>query len=40
MPLGMLGKLAGALGVQRRAQREAEEVLANVKAHLERGRDS
>jgi uncharacterized membrane protein len=40
MPLGMLGKLAGALGVQRRGQREAEQVLANVKAHLERGTDS
>jgi uncharacterized membrane protein len=37
MPFGMLGRLAGALGVQRRAQREAEEVLANVKAHLEAG---
>jgi uncharacterized membrane protein len=36
MPLGMLGRLAGALGVQRRAQHEAEEVLANVKSHLER----
>jgi GrpB-like predicted nucleotidyltransferase (UPF0157 family)/uncharacterized membrane protein len=36
MPMGVLGRLAGALGVQRRAQHEAEEVLANVKAHLER----
>jgi uncharacterized membrane protein len=36
MPLGMLGRLAGALGVQRRAQHVAEEVLANVKSHLER----
>jgi GrpB-like predicted nucleotidyltransferase (UPF0157 family) len=36
MPMGLLGRLAEGLGVQRRAQREAEEVLANVKAHLER----
>jgi hypothetical protein len=36
MPLGILGRLAEGLGVQRRAQHEAEEVLANVKAHLER----
>ena len=35
MPLGVLGQVAGALGVQRRAQREAEQVLANVKSHLE-----
>jgi uncharacterized membrane protein len=40
MPLGMLGRLAGALGVQRRAQREAEEVLANVKSHLEQRREA
>lgn len=35
MPFGLLGRMADALGVQRRAQREAEEVLANVKARLE-----
>jgi uncharacterized membrane protein len=35
MPLGLLGRVADALGVQRRAQREAEQVLANVKARLE-----
>ena len=35
MPLGILGRVADALGAQRRAQREAEEVLANLKAHLE-----
>jgi uncharacterized membrane protein len=40
MPLGLLGRLAGALGVQRRAQREAEDVLANVKSHLEASRES
>jgi hypothetical protein len=37
MPLGLLGRLAGALGVQRRAEHEAEQVLANVKSHLEAG---
>jgi uncharacterized membrane protein len=36
LPLGLLGKAAAALGAQRRAQHEADEVLANVKAHLER----
>jgi hypothetical protein len=35
MPLGLLGRVADALGAQRRALREAEEVLANVKARLE-----
>jgi len=35
MPPGVLGRLADALGAQRRAQREAEQVLANLKAHLE-----
>jgi uncharacterized membrane protein len=35
MPLGLLGRVADAFGAQRRAQREAEEVLANLKAHLE-----
>jgi hypothetical protein len=35
MPLGILGRMADALGAQRRAQHEAEEVLANVKARLE-----
>jgi uncharacterized membrane protein len=35
LPLGILGRVANALGVQRRAQREAEEVLTNVKARLE-----
>jgi len=35
MPLGVLGRIADALGAQRRAQREAEEVLTNVKARLE-----
>jgi uncharacterized membrane protein len=38
MPLGVLGRLAETLGVQRRAQREAEQVLANLKAHLEGSR--
>jgi hypothetical protein len=37
MPQGLLGRLAGALGVHRRAQREAEEVLANVKSRRESG---
>jgi hypothetical protein len=36
MPLGVLGRVADALGAQRRAEREAEQVLANVKARLER----
>ncbi len=40
MPDGLLGRLAGALGVHRRAQREAEEVLANVKSRLESGADT
>jgi hypothetical protein len=35
MPLGLLGRVADALGAQRRAQREAEEVLTNLKTHLE-----
>ncbi|HYH49848.1 MAG TPA: SRPBCC family protein [Acidimicrobiia bacterium] len=35
LPLGLLGRVAGALGVQSRAQREADEVLSNVKARLE-----
>ena len=35
MPLGLLGRVADVLGAQRRAQREAEAVLANLKAHLE-----
>jgi uncharacterized membrane protein len=35
MPLGLLGRVADALGVQRRAEHEAEEVLSNVKARLE-----
>jgi len=35
MPLGILGRVAGALGAERRAEHEAEEVLRNVKAHLE-----
>lgn len=35
MPGGLLGRLAEGLGAQRRAQREAEQVLANLKAHLE-----
>ena len=35
MPFGLLGRVANALGVQRRAQCEAEEVLTNVKAQLE-----
>ena len=35
MPLGLLGRMADALGAQRRAEREAEEVLANVKAWVE-----
>jgi uncharacterized membrane protein len=35
MPLGLLGRVADALGAQRRAQSEAEQVLANVKARLE-----
>jgi uncharacterized membrane protein len=39
MPLGVLGRVAGALGAQRRAEFEAEEVLRNVKARLE-GEDS
>jgi uncharacterized membrane protein len=38
LPLGLLGRAAAALGAQRRAQHEAEEVLANVKAHLEGAR--
>lgn len=37
MPFGLLGRVANALGVQRRAQCEAEEVLTNVKARLEGG---
>jgi uncharacterized membrane protein len=37
MPFGLLGRVASALGVQRRAQCEAEEVLTNVKAQLEGG---
>jgi hypothetical protein len=37
MPLGFLGRAADALGAQRRAQSEAEQVLANVKARLEGG---
>jgi len=37
LPLGVLGRVAGALGAQRRAQHEAEEVLANVKSQLESG---
>ena len=37
MPLGLLGRVAGSLGVQRRAEREAEEVLANLKRQLEAG---
>ena len=36
LPLGLLGRAAAALGAQRRAEHEAEEVLANLKAHLER----
>lgn len=35
LPLGLLGRVADALGAQRRAEREAEEVLRNVKARLE-----
>jgi uncharacterized membrane protein len=35
LPLGVLGRVAGALGAQSRAQREAEEVLGNVKSQLE-----
>ncbi len=35
LPGGLLGRLAEGLGAQRRAQREAEEVLANLKSHLE-----
>jgi uncharacterized membrane protein len=35
IPGGVLGRVAEALGAQRRAQREAEQVLANLKAHLE-----
>jgi uncharacterized membrane protein len=35
LPGGLLGRVAEALGAQRRAQREAEQVLANLKAHLE-----
>jgi uncharacterized membrane protein len=35
LPLGLLGRAAAALGAQRRAESEAEEVLANVKAHVE-----
>jgi uncharacterized membrane protein len=35
MPGGLLGRVAEGLGVQRRAQREAEQVLANLKSHLE-----
>ena len=35
MPLGFLGRVVDALGAQRRAIREAEEVLANLKADLE-----
>jgi uncharacterized membrane protein len=38
MPPGLLGRLADALGAQRRAQREADQVLANLKSHLERDR--
>ena len=37
MPFGLLGRVANALGVQRRAQCEAEAVLTNVKAQLEGG---
>jgi uncharacterized membrane protein len=35
IPLGLLGRVADALGAQRRAEAEAEQVLANVKARLE-----
>jgi uncharacterized membrane protein len=35
LPGGLLGRLAEGLGAQRRAQREAEQVLTNLKAHLE-----
>jgi uncharacterized membrane protein len=35
LPLGILGRVADALGAQRRAESEAERVLANVKARLE-----
>jgi uncharacterized membrane protein len=35
VPGGLLGRVAEALGAQRRAQREAEQVLANLKSQLE-----
>jgi uncharacterized membrane protein len=38
MPGGLLGRVAEALGAQRRAQREAEQVLANLKSQLEGAR--
>lgn len=40
MPGGLLGRVAEGLGAQRRAQREAEQVLANLKAHLERNTET
>lgn len=35
MPRGLLGRVAEGLGARRRAQREAEQVLANLKSQLE-----
>ena len=35
LPLGVLGKVAGRLGVERRAQAEAAEVVAGMKALVE-----
>lgn len=35
LPLGLLGRVAERLGVQGRAEQEAEEILANLKRHLE-----
>lgn len=37
LPLGVLGKVAGRLGVERRAEAEAGEVVAGMKALVERG---
>ena len=35
LPLGLLGRVAGRLGVERRAEAEAAEVVAGMKALVE-----